>query len=177
MRFQNRFALLLVAGLVVLGSISPSALGQAIKLECPQMGVVVTLPDGWKPGDAKAVPQVAVSADGSAKLALLYFEKQYLFEVLSDEKLAANFAPALKDAKLTDSEKAVINTLVGAKATGTGTLDGKPVQFKCVIAGDKDNKPNTLVVIVVASADAMKQHAKEIAAALDSVRPADAKKD
>ena len=29
-------------------------------------------------------------------------------------------------------EKAVINTLVGAKVTGTGMLQGKQVQFECV---------------------------------------------
>ena len=35
-------------------------------------------------------------------------------------------------------EKAVINTLVGAKVTGTGMLHGKPVQFKCVLVGDRE---------------------------------------
>ena len=177
MRSQSRFASLMVAGLVVVGWFGSIAWGQAKQLECSQMGVIVSVPEGWKPGDAKASPPIAVSADGSAKLLLLYFEKQYLFEVMHSEKVAANFAPALKEAKIADSEKAVINMLVGAKATGTGTLEGKPVQFRCVVVGDKDNKPNTLVVIVVASEAAMKEHAKEIAAALDSVRPADARKD
>jgi hypothetical protein len=68
-------------------------------------------------------------------------------------------------------EKAVINTLVGAKVTGTGMLHGKPVQFKCVLVGDRDNsKPNTLVVMVVASEGAMKRQSRQIAPALDSVR-------
>ena len=73
-------------------------------------------------------------------------------------------------------EKAVINTLVGAKVTGTGMLHGKPVQFKCVLVGDRDNsKPNTLVVIVVASEGAMKQQFRQIASALYSVCAQDAK--
>ena len=68
-------------------------------------------------------------------------------------------------------KKAVINTLVGAKVTGTGMLHGKPVQFKCVLVGDRDNsKPNTLVVMVVASEGAMKRQSRQIAPALDSVR-------
>ena len=73
-------------------------------------------------------------------------------------------------------EKAVINELVGAKAAGTGTLHGKPVQFKCVIVGDRDNsKPNTLVVIVVTSEGPMKRQSRQIASALDSVRTQDTK--
>jgi len=71
-------------------------------------------------------------------------------------------------------KKAVINTLVGAKVTGTGLLHGKPVQFKCVLVGDRD-KPNKLVVIMVASEGAMKQQSRQIVSALDSVRAQDAK--
>jgi hypothetical protein len=72
-------------------------------------------------------------------------------------------------------EKAVINTLVGAEVTGTGMLPGKPVQFKCVLVGDRDkSKPNTLVVIVVASEGAMKRQSGQIVSALDSVRAQDA---
>jgi len=73
-------------------------------------------------------------------------------------------------------EKAVINTLVGAKLTGTGMLHGKPGQFWCVLVGDRDNsKPNTLVVIVVASEEAMKRQSRQIASALDCVRAQDNK--
>ncbi len=170
MRCRNLFALLLVAGLVVIGCSASMAWGQARQLESPRMGIVVNVPDGWK-GAPNEVNPTAVWENGAAKLVLLYFEKQWLYEVENPAKVAANFAPALDHAKIVDDEKAVINELVGSKAAGTGTLHGKPVQFKCVIVGDRDNsKPGTLVVIVVASEGAMKQQSRQIASALDSVR-------
>jgi hypothetical protein len=150
------------------------AWGQTKQLESPQMGIVVNVPDGWKVASNNVNP-TAVWENGTAKLVLLYFEKQWLFEVMHSEKVAANLAPALDHAKIADEEKAVINELVGAKATGTGILHGKPVEFKCVIVGDRDNQPNTLVVIVVASEGVMKQQSRQIAAALDSVRGQSAK--
>jgi len=170
MRCRNLFALLLFVGLVNAGSLDSMAWGQTKQLECSPMGIVVDVPEGWKVAPNAANP-TAVWNNGAAKLVVLYFEKQWLFEVMNSEKVPANFAPALDQAKIVDDEKAVINELVGAKATGTGTLRGKPVQFKCVIVGDRDNsKPNTLVVIVVASEGAMKQQARQIASVLDSVR-------
>jgi hypothetical protein len=170
MRPLNIFALLLVAGLAHVGSIGSLAWGQTKQLESPPMGMVVDVPEGWKVAPNEVNP-TAAGENGAAKLVLLYFEKQWLFEVTNPEKTAANFAPALANATIVDDEKAVINDLVGAKASGTGTLHGKPVQFKCVMVGDRDNsKPNTLVVIVVASERAMKQQSTQIAAALDSVR-------
>jgi hypothetical protein len=169
MRCLKLFALLLVAGLVIAGGSGSMAWGQTKQLESPPMGIVVNVPDGWKVAP-KAVNPTAVWENGAAKLVLLYFEKQWLFEVMHPAKVAANFAPALDNAKIVDDEKAVINALVGSKAAGTGLLDGKPVQFKCVVLGDADNRPNTLAVIVVASEGAMKQQSRQIAAVLDSVR-------
>ena len=169
MHFQKLFALLLLAGLVTIGGSSSMAWGQTRQLESPQMGIVVNVPDGWKVA-ANAANPTAVWQNGAAKLVLLYFQKQWLFEVTHSAKVAANFASALDDAKIVDDEKAVINELVGSKATGAGMLHGKPVQFKCVMVGDRDNQPNTLVVIVVASEAAMKQQSSQITAALDSVR-------
>jgi hypothetical protein len=151
------------------------AWSQSHELECPPMGVIVNVPEGWKAGDPKDVHPTAVWENGAAKLVLLYYHKQWLYEVMNPEKVAANFLPALNDARIAESEQAVINTLVGAKASGTGTLHGKPVQFKCVIVGPPEEKPDTLVVIVVASEGAMKQQSKQIASALDSVRAKDAK--
>jgi len=174
MRSLKQFALLLIAGLVTAGGVDSMAWGQTKQLESPQMGIVVKVPDGWKVAPNSVKP-TAVWENGAAKLVLLYFEKQWLFEVMNSGKVAANFAPALDHAKILDDEKAVINELVGSKATGTGMLHGKPVQFKCVIVGDRDNQPNTLVVIVVASEGAMKQQSRQIASALDSVRAHDAK--
>jgi hypothetical protein len=150
------------------------AWGQTKQLASPPMGIVVSVPDGWRVS-SNSVKPTAVWENGAAKLVLLYFEKQWLFEVMNSEKVAANFAPALDNAKIVNDDKAVINELVGAKAAGTGTLHGKAVQFKCVIVGDRDNQPNTLVVIVVASEGAMKQQSKQIASALDSVRAQNAK--
>jgi hypothetical protein len=170
MRCLNFFALFLIAGLINVGSSTSMARGQTKQLESPQMGIVVNVPEGWKVAPNEVNP-TAEWGNGAAKLVLLHFEKQWLFEVMHPEKTAANFAPALDNAKIVDDEQAVINELVGAKATGTGRLHGKPVQFKCVIVGDRDNsKPNTLVVIVVASEGAMKQQSRQIASALDSVR-------
>lgn len=175
MRYLNLFVLLVLAGLVNAAGIGSMAWGQTKQLECPQMGIVVNVPDDWKVAP-KATHPTAVWENGAAKLVLLYFEKQWLYEVMHPEKTAANFAPALDNAKIVDDEKAVVNELVGAKATGTGMLHGKPVQFKCVIVGDRDdNKPGTLVVIVVASEGAMKQQSKQIASALESVRAKDPK--
>ena len=176
MRCPNRFILLLFAVLANIGCIALTAWAQSRQLECPQMGVIVNVPDGWKVGDPKDVHPSAVSENGAAKVVLLYFEKQWLFEVMNSAKVVANFMPALHDASLDESEQAVINTLVGMKLSGTGTLHGKPVQFKSVLVGDRDNStPNTLVVIVVASEAAMKQQATEIASILESVRPQGAK--
>jgi len=170
MRCLKPFALIMVLGFVSVAAGGSMAWGQARQLESPQMGIVVNVPDGWKVA-ANAANPTAVWENGAAKLVLLYFEKQWLFEVTHPEKTAANFAPALDNAKITGDEQAVINELVGEKAAGAGTLHGKPVLFKTVIVGDRDNnKPNTLVVIVVASEGAMKQQSRQIAAALDSVR-------
>jgi len=175
MRCMNFFALFLMAGLINVGSSTSMAWGQTKQLESPQMGIVVNVPDGWKMAPNEVNP-TAVWGNGAAKLVLLYFEKQWLFEVMHPEKTAANFAPALDHAQIVGDEKAVINDLVGEKANGTGMLHGKPVQFKCVLVGDRDNsKPNTLVVIVVASEGAMKQQSRQIASALDSVRAKDPK--
>ena len=165
---------LLVVGLVTAGCVGSMAWGQTKQLASPPMGIVVSVPDGWSVVPSTVKP-TAVWGNGAAKLVLLYFEKQWLFEVMNSEKVAANFAPALDHAKIVEDDKAVINELVGAKATGTGMLHGKPVQFKCVIVGDRDNQPNTLVVIVVASEGAMKQQSKQIASALESVRAQNAK--
>lgn len=170
MRCMNFLALFLIAGLVYVGSSTSMAWGQTQQLESPQMGIVVNVPDGWKVAPNEVNP-TAVWGNGAAKLVLLFFEKQWLFEVMHPAKTTANFAPALDHAQIVDDEKAVINELVGEKANGTGMLHGKPVQFKCVIVGDRDNsKPNTLVVIVVAAEGAMKQQSGQIASALDSVR-------
>ena len=169
MRSWNLFALLLVTGLVNVECGGSMAWGQTKQLESPQMGIVANVPDGWRVAPNNINP-TAVWENGAAKLVLLYFEKQWLFEVMNSAKVAANLAPALDNAKIVDDEKAVINELVGSKATGTGMLHGKPVQFKCVIVGDRDNQPNTLVVIVVASEGAMKQQSRQIASALESVR-------
>ena len=139
MRCLNLFALLLVAGLVNVGGSGSMAWGQTKHLESPQMGIVVNVPDGWKVAPNEVNP-TAVWQNGAAKLVLLYFGKQWLYEVMNPEKVAAHFAPALDNAKIVDDEKAVVNELVGAKATGTGMLHGKPVQFKCVIVGDRDNQ-------------------------------------
>ena len=174
MRFLKLFALLLVAGLVTVGGAGSMAWGQTKQLESLPMGIVVNVPDGWRVTPNNVTP-TAVWENGAAKLVLLYFEKQWLFEVMNSAKVAANFAPALDNAKIVEDDKAVINELVGAKATGTGMLHGKPVRFKCVIVGDRDNQPNTLVVIVVASEGVMKQQSRQIASALDSVRAQNAK--
>ena len=174
MRSWNLFALLLVAGLANVGSVGSMAWGQTKQLESPQMGIVANVPDGWRAAPTSVNP-TAVWENGAAKLVLLYFQKQWLFEVMNPAKVAANLRPALDNAKIVDDEKAVVNELVGEKATGTGMLHGKPVQFKCVIVGDRDNQPNTLVVIVVASEGAIKQQSREIAAALDSVRAKNAR--
>ena len=169
MHSRKAFALLLLAGLATFAGSSSMARGQTKQLESKQMGIVVNVPDGWKVAPS-AVNPTAVGENGTAKLVLLYFEKQWLFEVMHSAKIAANFAPALDNAKIIDDEKAVINGLVGSKATGTGTLHGKPVQFKCLIVGDRDNNPNTLVAIIVASEAAMQRQSAQIASALDSVR-------
>jgi hypothetical protein len=166
---MNFFALFLIAGLINVGSSTSMAWGQTKQLESPYMGIVVNVPEGWKVAPHEVNP-TAVWENGAAKLVLLYFEKQWLYEVMHPVKVPANFAPALDNAKIVNDEQAVINELVGAKATGTGRLHGNPVQFKCVLVGDRDNKPNTLVVIVVASEGAMKQQSRQIASALDSVR-------
>lgn len=169
MRSLNLVALLVLAGLINVGSNGSVAWGQTKQIESRQMGIVVNVPDGWKVVP-NAVNPTAVGENGTAKLVLLYFEKQWLFEVMNSAKVAANFAPALDNATIIDEDKAFINGLVGSKAAGSGMLHGKPVQFKCVIVGDRDNNPNTLAVIVVASEGAMKQQSKQIASALDSVR-------
>jgi hypothetical protein len=174
MRCLNLFALLVVTGLVNIGGSGSMAWGQTKHLECPQMGIVVNVPDGWKVAPDEVNP-TAVWQNGEAKLVLLYFGKLWLYEVMNPEKVAAHFAPALDNAKIVEDEKAVVNELVGAKATGSGLLHSKPVQFKCVIVGDRDNQPHTLVVIVVASEGTMKQQARPIASALDSVRAKNAK--
>ena len=174
MRCMNFFALFLIAGLISVGSSASMAWGQTQQLASPQMGIVVNVPEGWKVAPGEVNP-TAVWGNGAAKLVLLFFEKQWLFEVTNSAKTAAHFAPALDHARIVDDEKAVINDLVGEKASGTGMLRGKPVQFKCVLVGDRDNsKPNTLAVIVVASEGAMKQQSRQIASALDSVRAKDA---
>jgi len=174
MRCMNFFALFLMAGLIYVGSSTSMAWGQTQQLESPQMGIAVNVPEGWKVAP-NAVNPTAVWGNGAAKLVLLFFDKQWLYEVMNPAKTGANFAPALDRANIVDDEKAVINELVGEKATGTGMLHGKPVQFKCVVVGDRDNsKPNTLVVIMVASEGVMKQQSKQIASALDSVRAKDA---
>ena len=169
MRRLRFFALLFFAGIVSVEGSGSMASGQTKQLESPAMGIVVNVPDGWKIAPHEVNP-TAIWQNGEAKLVLLYFEKQWLYEVMNTEKVPANFAPAVEKAKIVDDEKAVVNELVGSKASGSGVLHGKPVQFKCVVVGDRDNQPNTLVVIVVASEAAMKQQAKAIAVTLDSVR-------
>jgi hypothetical protein len=174
MRCRKLFSLFMIAELLNVGCIGSMVWGQALQLASPQMGIVVNVPDGWKVAPHETNP-TAVSENGSAKLVLLFFEKQYLYEVMNPAKVAGNFAPALDNAKIVNEEQAVINGLVGAKATGTGMLRGKPVQFKCVIVADRDNKPNTLLVIAVASEEAMNQQTRKIATILDNVRAKNAK--
>lgn len=160
-----RIALMLVLGFACAGF---SALAAEATLE-GGMGVVVTVPTGWKVSDAKG-PATAVSADGAVKMVVLYFDKQMLFEVANSDKLPANLAPALKDAKSDFSEKTVVNEMAGETLAGTGTVDGKDVRFRCLLIGDRDNKGNTLAVVVVGPATQMEANAKAIAVALESAR-------
>jgi hypothetical protein len=169
MRCLKYSALLLLVGLVVAGGSGSVAWGQTQRLECAPMGVVVNVPEGWKVVPNAAHP-TAVGENGAARLVLLYFPKQWLFEVTNTAKVPGNFAPALDNAQIVEDEKAVVNELVGSKASGTGTLHGKPVQFKAVIVGPREEKAETLVAIVVAPEAVMKQQSRQIAAALASVR-------
>lgn len=145
-------------------------------IEHSPMGMVVTVPEGWKVVEAKDAPPSAVSESG-LKLTVLFFDKLWLYEVTNPAKLAEHYAPALKDAKASNEEKAQINGLAGARMEGKGTLDGKPAPFKCVLIGDPDNNPRTLVVIVCGPEAAMEKEAKVVTAAVESVRRKAAKKE
>jgi hypothetical protein len=113
MRRPNSFALLLIEVFAIAGLIGSMAWSQTKQLESPQMGVIVNVPDGWKTATGEAHP-TAVWGNGAAKIVLLYFEKQYLFEVMNSAKVAANFAPALDNAKIIKDDQVALKTLIGA---------------------------------------------------------------